>query len=61
MDGALLGWFDIDGDGRPEIWLETPRYEGSTTQIVRREGRSLRAVSEFGYQYMGDEVEYHEP
>jgi hypothetical protein len=35
MDGAILGTFDLDGDGVPELWIEVPYFEGVTWQIVR--------------------------
>jgi hypothetical protein len=54
MDGLVMGWMDLDGDGRPEVWMETPRNHGHTTQLVRFEGGAFRPVAELGYTYYGD-------
>ncbi len=35
VDGAIVGTFDLDGDGSPELWLEIPYFEGVSWQIVR--------------------------
>jgi hypothetical protein len=48
MEGAVLGWLDIDGDGRPEIWIDTPRYEGRTWQLVRFRDGAFRPFATFG-------------
>jgi hypothetical protein len=53
MDGAVLGWLDIDGDGRPELALETPGFELHTWQLVRFRDGAFRPVAEFGFYYMG--------
>jgi hypothetical protein len=53
MDGLVLGWTDVDGDGRPEILMETPSYEGLTWQLVRFRDGAFRPVAEFGYNYFG--------
>ena len=46
IDGAVLGTFDIDGDGVPELWLDVPYVEGTTWQIVHPvNGRLERLAS----------------
>jgi hypothetical protein len=57
MDGLVMGWMDIDGDGRPEVWMRTPRMHGHTTQLVRFEAGAFRPVAELGYTYYGDAPE----
>ena len=53
MDGAVLGWVDIDGDGQLELLMETPGYENLTWQLVGYRDGAFRPVAEFGYTYYG--------
>jgi hypothetical protein len=57
MDGLVIGWVDMDGDGRPEVMMETPAYEGLTWQLVRFRDGAFRPVAEFGYNYNGEVTE----
>lgn len=44
VDGELLGVLDLDGDGRPELWMNTPWYEGATEGALREHRRERRRL-----------------
>jgi hypothetical protein len=54
MDGVVIGWLDIDGDGQLELLLESEGYELLAHQLVRFRDGAFHPVAEFGYDYMGD-------
>jgi hypothetical protein len=61
VDGAVLGWLDIDGDGRPELLIETPGYESFTWQLVRLGDGAFHTVGDFGWSYWGEASETAPP
>jgi hypothetical protein len=46
-DGRPRAAFDLDGDGRSELWLEIPYYEGRTHAVVRWAGDDWDVIDEF--------------
>jgi len=54
MDGAVLGWLDVDADGGRELLLETPGFEIQMWQVVRFRDGAFHPVAEFGFHYMGE-------